>query len=254
MSDPKRLFESDDELGGLLRAGKSEAPSDEHMTALAAKLGALGLFDGGFDGGGGSGGAGGDGGAATALKGGATSAGAAAAKGGLVVKVLSGVAIATALGGGGAVVATRMQPAPVEVPSAGLVARASSTSTGAPSVSASPLVLEEPLPSAVPSAKVVKVVPSSPASAAPAESEVKMLERAQDALRARPSEALAIADDHARRYPGGMLAQEREVIAIEALARTGRAADAKARAARFEQRFPGSAQIPRVRSLVGITP
>lgn len=259
MSDPKRLFQSEDELGGLLRAGKSEVPSEANMDALAAKLGALGLFDGGgFDGGGG---AGGDGGGATALKGGAASAvkggagaAAAAAKGGLAVKILSGVALATALGGG-VVVATKVQaPVPVEAPSTGLVARpptSSSSSSLASAPSLAPLVLEDPLPSAIPSVKVVKVAPSASASSEP---EVKMLARAQDALRGQPAEALAIADEHARRYPSGMLAQEREVIAIEALVKSGRTADARARAARFEQRFPGSAQISRVRSLVGISP
>lgn len=260
MNDPKRLFQSEDDLGGLLRAGKSEVPSEANMDALAAKLGALGLFDGGgFDGGGGGGAGDGGaaavkGGAASALKGGAASA-AAAAKGGLAVKVLSGLALVTALGGG-AVIATKQGPAPVVVPSTGLVAppptaSSSSWASSSPAPSVAPLVLEDPLPSALPAAKVVKVAPSSSASNEP---EVKMLARAQDALRGRPAEALAIADEHARRHPNGMLAQEREVIAIEALVQSGRTADARARATRFEQRFPGSAQISRVRSLVGITP
>jgi len=79
---------------------------------------------------------------------------------------------------------------------------------------------------------------------------VQLLERAQDALRSRPSEALTLADHHARRFPQGLLVQEREVIAIEALVKTGRKADAKARAARFESSFPGSSHTRRIRILL----
>jgi outer membrane protein assembly factor BamD (BamD/ComL family) len=85
----------------------------------------------------------------------------------------------------------------------------------------------------------------------PAE-EVKLLERAQDALRSgRHAEALSLCNEHTKSFPNGMLAQEREVIAVEALVKTGRTAEAKARADAFKKRFPGSSHARRVDALVG---
>jgi outer membrane protein assembly factor BamD (BamD/ComL family) len=75
---------------------------------------------------------------------------------------------------------------------------------------------------------------------------VKLLERAQDALRARPAEALALCNDHAKRFPNGMLVQEREMVAIEALVKVGRRDEARARADRFKARFPGSTHARRL--------
>jgi outer membrane protein assembly factor BamD (BamD/ComL family) len=79
---------------------------------------------------------------------------------------------------------------------------------------------------------------------------VKLLERAQDALRSRPAEALALCNEHTQRFPGGMLVQEREVIAIEALVKTGRKEDARKRADRFKTRFPGSSHTRRLDALL----
>ena len=77
--------------------------------------------------------------------------------------------------------------------------------------------------------------------------EAQLLERAQAALARRPAEALRFTREHEARFPRGALVQEREVIAIEALERLGRAGAAKARAAAFERRFRGSVHHPRVR-------
>ncbi|MBX3264876.1 MAG: hypothetical protein KF782_34710, partial [Labilithrix sp.] len=154
-------------------------------------------------------------------------------------------------------------------------ATATTSATTASSSAATPpglrLVVDEPAPSAEPSAastpgggasasSAARTTPPAGASGAQApsapreetgpEAEVRLLERAQDALRARPAEALALAEDHARRFPQGMLAQEREVIAIEALMKTGRASEANARAARFKARFPGSSHTRRIDALV----
>lgn len=78
-----------------------------------------------------------------------------------------------------------------------------------------------------------------------------MLQEAQDALGGSPSRALALAGEHARRFPRGMLAQEREVLAIEALARLGRRDAAQQRARRFHARWPGSSHARRVDALAG---
>ncbi len=83
------------------------------------------------------------------------------------------------------------------------------------------------------------------------QAEVKLLERAQDALRSQPAEALALCNDHAKRFPSGMLVQEREMIAIEALSKLGRKDEARARADRFKARFPGSSHTRRLETLLG---
>jgi hypothetical protein len=76
--------------------------------------------------------------------------------------------------------------------------------------------------------------------------ETALLEQARAALQSRPSEALALTRRHQARFPQGALAQEREVIAIEALERLGRKAAANARAAEFERRYRGSVHQPRL--------
>jgi hypothetical protein len=75
----------------------------------------------------------------------------------------------------------------------------------------------------------------------PAETEAEFLERARGALGQSPSAALSLANQHRARYPSGVLAEEREVIAIEALKRLGRSAEAERRVEAFSRRYPGSA-------------
>ncbi len=79
------------------------------------------------------------------------------------------------------------------------------------------------------------------ASTRPAETEAQLLERARTALSADPARALALTEQHRAHFPAGVLAQEREVIAIEALKRLGRTDDAAQRAAAFARRYPNSA-------------
>ncbi|MFO0602017.1 MAG: hypothetical protein U0324_02530 [Polyangiales bacterium] len=68
-----------------------------------------------------------------------------------------------------------------------------------------------------------------------------LVERARVALlRARPADALAATDEHARRFPRGQFAEEREALAVQALAALGRPAEARRRAAAFHRRFPAS--------------
>jgi hypothetical protein len=70
--------------------------------------------------------------------------------------------------------------------------------------------------------------------------EHRILRLARQVLPADPQRALALTQEHARRFPGGTLAQEREVIAIDALARLGRAKDARDRAQGFRESYPDS--------------
>ncbi|OJY25893.1 MAG: hypothetical protein BGO98_35445 [Myxococcales bacterium 68-20] len=81
--------------------------------------------------------------------------------------------------------------------------------------------------------------------------ELEIMQRAQSALAADPARALAITNEHARAYPSGELVQERELIAIEALARTGRKDQAEARAHALIQRFPRTPYAARLELAIG---
>jgi hypothetical protein len=91
---------------------------------------------------------------------------------------------------------------------------------------------------------------SSPAPArapsASAPSETALLRDARLALNGDPAGALALTEQHRREYPSGGFAQEREVIAITALARLGRTSEARSRAERFRSAYPTSPYIERV--------
>lgn len=94
------------------------------------------------------------------------------------------------------------------------------------------------------------VAPSSDSSAViDSETEVHLLQRAQAALGADPTTALALTVDHARRFPRGALGQESELIAVTALVGLGRKPEAEARAASLLERFPASAYRGRLESL-----
>jgi hypothetical protein len=92
---------------------------------------------------------------------------------------------------------------------------------------------------------------SSASAGTEATNEAWWLDQAQAELASDPARALAATAEHRRRFPHGVLAQEREVIAIEALQRLGRQAEARARGARFFSRFPDSAYREKVRSVIG---
>jgi hypothetical protein len=129
------------------------------------------------------------------------------------------------------------------------VSTTSSSSTEGVVPSAPPSV---PAATTLPSGDAAPAVPSNePAAPAsghsngvntrPTESEAELLERARNALTSSPARALALTEQHRARFPSGVLTQEREVIAIEALKRLGRTDEAARRAADFARRYPGSA-------------
>jgi outer membrane protein assembly factor BamD (BamD/ComL family) len=78
------------------------------------------------------------------------------------------------------------------------------------------------------------------------------LEQADADLRqGDPNAALARLAEHASRYPGGALREEREGIRVVALCRAGREAEGKAAAERFLARSPRSALATRIRAACG---
>ncbi|WP_437963660.1 hypothetical protein WMF04_28500 [Sorangium sp. So ce260] len=70
------------------------------------------------------------------------------------------------------------------------------------------------------------------------------------ALARSPEAPLALLDEHRAEFPRGRLAAERELIAIDALLRRGRADHARARAEAFLAQFPSSPHAGRVQRLI----
>jgi hypothetical protein len=64
----------------------------------------------------------------------------------------------------------------------------------------------------------------------------------------QPSAALRLLDQHAARFPEGLLAPEREVLRIEALRRLGRTAEAEQRLRAFQARYPDSIHLRRLQT------
>jgi hypothetical protein len=79
--------------------------------------------------------------------------------------------------------------------------------------------------------------------------EVALLRDAQLALRTNPNEALALTEQHRTLFARGVMLQERELIAISALARLGRHTAVLARAAQFAHDFPSSPYRKQVEAL-----
>lgn len=76
--------------------------------------------------------------------------------------------------------------------------------------------------------------------------EVRLLQGAREAMGGDPAGALRLAEQHRTRFPRGTLAQEREVIAIDALVHQGRTVEAQERAERFRARYPRSSHLDRL--------
>lgn len=84
--------------------------------------------------------------------------------------------------------------------------------------------------------------------------EVQHLAEVRAALGRSPEEALRMADKGHREFARGMLYQERESLAIRALVRLGRTAQARARAEQFVARFPRSPYAEQLRRETGLAP
>ena len=128
-----------------------------------------------------------------------------------------------------------------------------------PSTPAPPPSVAAP-PSSLPSIDM-KDLPSMPVVSALAPrgddlaAERAALDVARTALgRGDGANALAACDEHARRYPRGALAEEREAIAVQALVLEHRGADARVRAERFRKTHPRSILLPAVLAAAGIDP
>jgi hypothetical protein len=92
--------------------------------------------------------------------------------------------------------------------------------------------------------------PVAPPVATDSGQELRLLARAHRIAADEPAVALALADEHARRFPAGLMDQEREMIAVTALVKLGRIAEARQRAERFAREHAGSAYLERMRGIL----
>jgi RNA polymerase sigma-70 factor, ECF subfamily len=96
---------------------------------------------------------------------------------------------------------------------------------------------------------------STSASAATLDAEAALMDRANALLSdGSYSEAIAACRQHAARFPGGRLLEQRETCWLLALMRSGRTTEARARLPAFETRFPQSAVLKGIRQTLGDAP
>lgn len=98
---------------------------------------------------------------------------------------------------------------------------------------------------------VMSGAPSTAASGDSGPSETQLIGRAQMLVHTNPQKALMLCEEHARRYPNGMLVQEREVLMVEALKRTGRDREAAEASEQLLQANPDTAHRNKLKVLIG---
>ena len=82
--------------------------------------------------------------------------------------------------------------------------------------------------------------------------ELDLLQRAQAAYAERDfSGALVLVAEHARRFPNGRLAEEREALRVRSLAGSEHGEEAHRAVEGFANRFPRSVLMPRLRQTAG---
>ena len=117
-------------------------------------------------------------------------------------------------------------------------------------VSAPAIALEslEDISDKPPAAAVSAVITDPPNSLA---AERRLLDEARQSLaRGEPQSGLRPLNRHAKRFPNGVLTEEREALAVRLLAALGNQTAAVARAESFHRRFPDSLFMPAVDSAI----
>ena len=113
---------------------------------------------------------------------------------------------------------------------------------------------EPPSPLASRPAPAASAARAAPAVASSSEDalagEAKLLNQAHAAMATDPRKAYAFASDHAKRYPRGQLAAERELILVQALVKLGRAREAEARGHALRKSAPSSIYRERLDSIL----
>ena len=167
-------------------------------------------------------------------------------------KVVLAIAIAT--GAATATVAATREESTVAATRPAPIATTIARSVAKPAAVAPPRAAEAPPPTATPAPAPApkKIAPPSAATDQIVE-ESMLLRRANAALASGdPTTALALVSDHARRFPGGSLSQEREGARAVALCAAGRRSEGAAAAEAFLASSPRSPLAERVRVACGL--
>jgi hypothetical protein len=161
---------------------------------------------------------------------------------------LGGVVLGVALGAGGhAALVAREERVPV-LPVASSVALTTKSHPTTTAADAGDWTTVEPIVVAS-AAPVHAAPPTEDEKKTGRDSELRaeraLIDTAQTAVARRdPDAALTTLARHAREFPHGQLAEEREWLTIQALILTGRSDDARARATAFRRAFPQSLMLP----------
>ena len=187
--------------------------------------------------------------------------------------LLGGLAVTGLVGGGVALVAGSLparEARPTETPTEPASARARSLSLPESTLPESTLPAAEepaprpdapveappaqrersPAPSRARQPAAERPAPERPASAGGLLVEASLLERARSLLATDPGAALAATERHRREHPRAQLVAERELIAIDALQRLRRYAEARRRARRMIERTPDGIYAERARAIL----
>jgi hypothetical protein len=112
-----------------------------------------------------------------------------------------------------------------------------------------------PQPSTAPAAQPTASTKGAVVTASDLARERAIIEVARTAVsRGRISAALDAIERHAREFPKGQLAEEREGLRVIALARGGRSEEAEQRASAFRKRYPKSVLLPATEAAVESEP
>jgi hypothetical protein len=128
-----------------------------------------------------------------------------------------------------------------------------------PAEDPAPVVAASPRSDRAPASVVVPPVPAPAPVQAPPEApsiddEIALVRDARAALRSGDaSQALALLDDHDRRFPGGALSEDCAAARIYALCALGRTDQARALASRFLSEHPLSPHAASVRNSCGVS-
>lgn len=258
------------EIEELLESAALDEPTPQALEGLRSRVAFLfpippggggGPPDGGPGGPGGPGGAGpGGAGAGGGAAAGAAGAGTVAA--GLTKTLLAAAAVSLGVVGVSVGLSRRDEPlpvvsaAPVAIPAPVVVPVPPEPAPEPPQVDAPskpppppPVVTRVPArPAPVAAEPPPKEAPPPPPPAAAGDEELELLQEAMSA--SSPEVALATAERHLARFPGSPMAQEREVIAVEALVKLGRLDAARTRAERFRAQWPTSTHLVRLETLL----
>jgi hypothetical protein len=163
------------------------------------------------------------------------------------LRIAVAASIASIIGAAGAFAAMGVRiREPIEPPAPAGAVTAPARRLEAPALPISPPASAEP--------KSVARLPGStrPAAAPSHAAELALLLRIQSAYAERDfSGALGLGAEHARRFPNGRLAEEREALRVRSLAGLGRTEEARRAAGAFARRFPRSVLLPRLRQTPG---